>query len=100
MSPSKWSKSFTHPSFVFKEIPCVASGDSLGYKIEALRVYLEKKMGFDDFFSAYTSLMEGSEQEESNTTEHIHEIKVSKEAEKYIPFIHHLIFCEINHFSN
>ena len=49
------------PRFYFGEIPYISQDDTLGYKIEALRYYLEKMMGFDHFLAVYRHLMEESD---------------------------------------
>lgn len=44
------------PNFL-KNLPGVTSTDSLGYRIEALRVYLENQLGDGPFVAAYKHLV-------------------------------------------
>lgn len=41
-----------HPEFL-KNLPGVQASDSMGYRIEALRVYLETNIGDEGFKDAY-----------------------------------------------
>ena len=41
-----------YPEFL-KNLPGVQASDSMGYRIEALRVYLEGQLGEEAFISAY-----------------------------------------------
>ena len=70
----------------------IADSDPITYKIEALKVYLEKKMGFDAFFNSYkylNSTSNGEEPEDDFSLDSLDEYKA-----KYIPFIIQLIKCE------
>lgn len=66
--------------------------DPITYKIEALKVYLEKKMGFEAFFGSYKYLVKTSEGEEPED-EHILD-NLTEAKSKFIPFIIQLISCE------
>ena len=74
------------------------SKDSLGYKIEALRYYLEKKMGLEVLLGVYKTLIDSSDEGDNHETLEMPLMK--PEQEKFVPFVHHLVFCELNHFSN
>ena len=62
-------KLLTNNRFYFGEIPYISQEDTLGYKIEALRFYLEKMMGFDNFLSSYKNLMEESDVNKNGSSE-------------------------------
>jgi hypothetical protein len=44
------------PRFL-KDLPGVSSGDSMGYRIEALRVYVENLLGDNAFLTIYKTLV-------------------------------------------
>lgn len=46
----------TYPSFL-KNLPGVTSSDSKGYRIEALRVYIENQLGDQAFLHIYRTLV-------------------------------------------
>jgi len=78
--------------FLFEDMEDIADSDPITYKIEALKVYLEKKMGFDAFFNSYkylNSTSNGEEPEDDFSLDSLDEYKA-----KYIPFIIQLIKCE------
>lgn len=68
----------------------------MGYRIEALRVYLETQLGDQAFISAYQHLMNLQGDEDDNTIEGI----VGSKKMKFVPLIHHLIVCEDSYYTN
>jgi hypothetical protein len=87
MSFSKHKK-----SFLFENMEDIAEADPITYKIEALKVYLEKKMGFESFFGSYKYLVLASDGEEPGDGSVLDNL--SKNKAKFIPFIIQLIKCE------
>lgn len=65
-------------------VPGTNDRDTIGYKIEALRVYLEKQIGVDLFLRAYKLVQDANEQQDSlmmlNTL-------LLKDQKKFIPLI-------------
>ena len=79
-----------------KNLPGVQATDSMGYRIEALRVYLENQLGDQAFVAAYQHLTNLNEEDESNVIENI----IGAKKIKFVPLIHHLIVCEDSYFAN
>lgn len=84
-----------YPEFL-KNLPGVQASDSMGYRIEALRMYIETKMGDQIFISAYQHLNNLKNDDENHMIESI----VGQKKMKYVPLIHHLIVCEDNYYNN
>jgi NIMA (never in mitosis gene a)-related kinase len=84
-----------YPEFL-KNLPGVQASDSMGYRIEALRVYLETQLGDQAFITAYQHLMNLQGDEDDNTIEGI----VGSKKMKFVPLIHHLIVCEDSYYTN
>ena len=68
----------------------------MGYRIEALRVYLEAQLGEEQFISAYQHLNNLENDEDDNAIEGI----VGSKKMKFVPLIHHLIVCEDSYYTN
>jgi len=70
----------------------------MGYRIEALRVYLENNLGDQVFKSAYMYLtnLNNNDDEENDEIESI----IGRKKAKFVPLIHHLIVCEDSYYSN
>lgn len=82
---------------IFQDIPYVQTKDTMGYKIEALKYYLEKKMGLETLLAVYQSLVDSSDDSDHRMSE----LPIMTPAqEAYVPFVHHLVFCELNYFEN
>lgn len=80
---------------IFAGIPFIETKDSTAYKIEALKFYLEKKMGLMTLLSVYQALVANSDSDQT-----LHELPImTPEQEKFVPFVHHLVFCELNYFG-
>lgn len=84
-----------YPEFL-KNLPGVQASDSMGYRIEALRVYIETQMGDQIFLAAYQHLNNLSDGDDDNAIEKI----AGPKKMKYVPLIHHLIVCEDNYYTN
>ena len=82
------------PEFL-KNLPGVQASDSMGYRIEALRVYLETQLGEQPFVAAYKHFVSLQTEDTEADIEHI--IGASKM--KFVPLIHHLIICEDSFYS-
>jgi len=85
-----------YPEFL-KNLPGVQASDSMGYRIEALRVYIETQMGDSIFLAAYQYLNNLNHSDEDDNA--IEKIAGPKKM-KYVPLIHHLIVCEDNYYIN
>lgn len=71
-------------NFLFENLPIkVECNDTLSYKIEALRIYLENVIGLDNFLQLYRGIKD--EYLGDNFIEDI---------EKFLPLVHQLIFLE------
>lgn len=82
---------------IFHNIPFIQSKDTMGYKIEALKFYLERKMGLATLLSVYQSLVDASDEAGHRSNE----LPImTSDQEKFVPFVHQLVFCELNYFEN
>jgi len=70
----------------------------MGYRIEALRVYLETKLGDEAFKAIYMHLV-GLDNDDDDGGDLIEGI-IGKKKIKFVPLIHHLIVCEDSYYSN
>ena len=84
-----------YPEFL-KNLPGVQASDSMGFRIEALRVYLETQLGDEAFIAVYQHLNNLENDEDDNMIESI----VGAKKMKFVPLIHHLIVCEDNYYTN
>ncbi len=71
--------------------------DSLGYRIEALRVYLENMIGDEQFVNAYKYLTNLSDDDEEGGNQQLEEIMGPKKM-KFVTLIHQLIVCEDSYY--
>lgn len=67
--------------------------DSMFFRIEALKVYLEKLLGDDKFCKAYKYLIDPPTDDENNAE--LYKFMGNNKS-KYIPLIYQLIVCEDN----
>lgn len=67
----------------------------MGYRIEALRVYLENNLGEEPFVMAYKHFASLRDDEEEPNIEGI----IGAKKMKFVPLIHHLIICEDSFYS-
>jgi NIMA (never in mitosis gene a)-related kinase len=68
----------------------------MGFRIEALRVYLETQLGDEAFIAVYQHLNNLENDEDDNVIESV----VGAKKMKFVPLIHHLIVCEDNYYTN
>lgn len=98
---------FLTPDGQIVDLP-VGEQDSLSYRIEALKVYLEHEIGLDDFLFAYRFLNETVQCEaaapigaQGSAPPELHlESNVSAKAIRFLPLLHQLIVCEDKCFGN
>ncbi|CAD8148644.1 unnamed protein product [Paramecium octaurelia] len=76
------------------QVPGTSERDTIGYKIEALRYYLEQQMGLDTFMKAYQTLENSQESEQLKQANQL----LNQELRKYIPLIIQLIVCEDSYY--
>ena len=76
----------------------VSPSDSEAYRIEALRVYLEKVLGDDIFVAAYKHLINSSSRDVEDDGTSLEEI-VGAEKINFVNLIHHLIVCEDTYYK-
>eukprot|EP00929_Paragymnodinium_shiwhaense_P049956 TRINITY_DN25188_c0_g1_i1.p1 TRINITY_DN25188_c0_g1~~TRINITY_DN25188_c0_g1_i1.p1 ORF type:complete len:881 (-),score=234.33 TRINITY_DN25188_c0_g1_i1:47-2689(-) len=74
----------------------VGERDSLTYRIEALKVYLESELGLDDFLRVYWYLNENSRPQDETVDKKRYSLEsmVSAKAITFLPLVHQLIVCE------
>ncbi|CDW80491.1 protein kinase domain containing protein [Stylonychia lemnae] len=87
------------PTFL-QNIPGITltPSDPLGYRIEALRVHLEKQLGDIPFIAAYKHLVNLSADDETDTDEL--EGMLGAKKMKFVQLIHQLIVCEESYYAN
>lgn len=78
-------------------LPGISENDSIFYRIEALRNYLEQKLGLDPMIRAYQYLLDPPADDDSNA-----ELSGILEPSKlkFVPLIYQLIVCEDKYFSH
>jgi len=80
-----------------KEIPGCGGEDTISYRIEALKVYIEKQLGEAPFYEAYEILQDITGSDVGNTEL----VKVlGKNHVKFIPLIYQLIVCEDSYYGS
>jgi NIMA (never in mitosis gene a)-related kinase len=92
---------FLHPEGHALVLPGISDRDSLGLKLEALRVYLERQLGEDRFYSAYKLIAEpppATPGEDEGLR--LQKIIGGKDNSKFIPLIYQLIVCEDSYYSS
>jgi hypothetical protein len=72
-------------------LPNVSEKDPLSYRIESLRLHLEKELGEENFIKSYRILSDITDDDEDLNNK-LHQILGEKL--KFIPLIHQLIYCE------
>lgn len=76
-----------------EKIPGVNHKDTLGSKIQALRLYLQKQIGDDSFVKAYSMIQEEKDQDYKYVRQYL-----GADRSKFIPLIVQLIVCEDNYY--
>jgi len=69
----------------------------MGYRIEALRVYLETQLGDQVFIGAYQHL---ANLQKDDDNDGVIEGIIGEKKMKFVPSIHHLIVCEDTYYKN
>ena len=87
-----------YPEFL-KNLPGVQASDSMGYRIEALRVYLENQIGDQAFQGVYKQLTNLSNDDDDNNDNIIESILGPKKM-KFVPLVHQLIVSEDSYYAN
>ena len=85
-----------YPEFL-KNLPGVQASDSMGYRIEALRVYLENQLG-DKAFSAVYKQLTTMDNEDDGFDDNIIETILGAKKMKFVPLIHQLIVTEDSYY--
>ena len=80
-------------------VPGVSATDSMAYRIEALKVYLENILGDEPFLAAYRHLTSLEDDEDDDSNKIIDSILGPKKL-KYVTLIHQLIVCEDQYYGN
>ena len=75
-------------------VPDVSRGDSITYRIEALRVYIEKMMGDEPFIQAYRYFLDDARNDEDDDDDDVLEEIVPEDKREFVTLIHQLIVCE------
>jgi len=85
-------------TFIFEgkelKLDSVNNDDSLNYRVEALRIFLEDGLGMDTFIKIYGFLTSDQEISPQETDDRIREILKSQEQIVYYPLVQQLIVCE------
>jgi len=95
---SNTAATFLRPDGRVLHLP-VSERDSISYKIEALKVYLEQEVGFQDFLAMYRYLEECVQGAGDWETEPRLAL-ASQEAANFLPLVHQLLVCEDLCFNN
>jgi NIMA (never in mitosis gene a)-related kinase len=75
------------------KIPGISDKDTLGSKIEALRAYLEKKVGDEEFYKVYAMI------QQDNDDDYVQVKKfLGQEKSKFLALILQLIVCEDSYY--
>ena len=82
-----------------QKLPNVSQGDSLAYRIETLRMYLEDQMGFEEFLKAYQLLKHTAEEEDQPGQQASENSMVDPQLLPYFAIVNQLIVCEENLFE-
>jgi NIMA (never in mitosis gene a)-related kinase len=79
-----------------KVIPGITEHDSMGYRIESLKVYLELQLGEDLFLKIYKLLLEDAGKDEA--AEEAQRL-LGESKSKFLGLIIQLLFCEENYYK-
>lgn len=76
-------------------LPMVTDRDSMNYRIEALRQFIEEGLGLDKFIETYQFITEQSdEMDEANVDKELKKILETHEQQQYLTLIQQMIVCE------
>jgi hypothetical protein len=73
-------------------LPSVGDGDSMEYRVEALRQFIERGLGLDKFIEAYQIVI--AEGDDSNVDAELKRVLETAEQRAYVPLIQQLVVCE------
>ena len=77
------------------KLPMVTDNDSLHYRIEALRQFIEQNLGLDKFIQVYNFItIESDNMTEEEGGSKVKEILKDENDLQYYPLIQQLVFCE------
>lgn len=77
------------------KLPSVTDRDSLSYRVEAIRQFIEKGLGLDKFIEVYRFIVvESDEMNEIDANKKIHEILSTPDELSYYKLIQQLVVCE------
>ncbi|KAK8845020.1 hypothetical protein M9Y10_021196 [Tritrichomonas musculus] len=77
------------------KLPSVTDRDSLSYRVEAIRQFIEKGLGLDKFIEIYRFIVvENDEMNEIDANKKIHEILSTPDELSYYKLIQQLVVCE------
>ncbi|KAH0793665.1 serine/threonine-protein kinase Nek1-like [Histomonas meleagridis] len=87
------------PKFIFNgeelKLPTVTDRDSMAYRVEAIREFIERGLGLDVFIEVYNVLTADADNlPEEEVDARLHELLNSPEQLKFYPLIQQLIVCE------
>lgn len=89
---------FLRPDGKELHLPGVSEKDSIAYRIEALKVFLESALGDMAFIEAYQYLQENEDFNGKNESNDLQ--KILGKNIKYLTLIYQLIVCEDSYYSN
>jgi hypothetical protein len=73
-------------------LPSVGDGDSMDYRIEALRQFIERGLGLDKFIEAYQIIM--AEGDDGDVDTELKKVLETADQRTYVPLIQQLVVCE------
>jgi len=80
-----------------QQIPFLSQKDTIGYRIEALRLYLEQQLTEKVFLEVYKILQDPPSDEDNS--EFLSKVLGGNTKMKFIPLVYQLIVCEDNYYS-
>ena len=77
------------------KLPMVTNNDSLNYRIEALRLFIEQNLGLDKFIDVYRFItVDSDNMTDEEGGERVKQILKTQEELSFYPLIQQLVFCE------
>jgi hypothetical protein len=73
-------------------LPSVGDGDSMEYRIEALRQFIERALGLEKFIEAYQIIM--AEGDDGDLDTELKRVLETADQRAYVPLIQQLVVCE------
>ena len=75
-------------------LPMVTDRDSMNYRVEAIRQFIEQGLGLDKFLEAYQLITDEAGIDEKEMDERLRKVLSKPEEMSYYPLIQQLIVCE------